>query len=431
MKVVQQFRRNAVSVKNNDKKQSISSFGSSKINFDCPTKTMVKANNPASLARVSYNNVHNINRKQISFGSSPEAIAENIARILLKHKIQNPKNPCLQQVCPDCSGAIQKVILPFIQKNEPIQMTMAAFPFKASSRLKCISEYPDMAEVISLKFLKSIVCGIKKVYSPGAKLTIYNDGLMFTPIAVNPPDREALKYIKNLKEIINQIGASDSIEMKTIGNFYGNDIAKGRDEILNEYPYSIAGVKQKALDPNDLEIDSEYYVGTRKFTEEKIAGMDDGELEEILKERYEGRPDDINGVQYNKYIEAINSSPNKRLSNKAKDRLASDMAIDTIRRSKAWGMFINNQQPDALRLSCHSQKCGSSKIGIYLSSEHNNWGTPWQLTAVKVAPGQYVFAKRQTAENAGFKLVYPYFKMTKKCSDDTKEKMISIINKKI
>lgn len=432
MKVLPLYSRNSnlMIVRSNENKCNSNSFGNLKTNADYPARAMVNSNNLASIARISYTNVHNINRKQVSFGNSPEQVAERVAKVLFKHRTQHPKNPCVQEICPECTGAIQKAVLPFIQKNAPIQMTMAAFPFKAMSRLKCINEYPDMAEVISLRFLHSIIEDIGKEYTPGAKLTIYNDGLMYTPIAVNPPDRKAIKYIRHLKEIIQQIGADKAIEMKTLKDYYGDEMAKGREEILDRYPLDITTIKQKALDPNDKEVDSEYYTGAKRFTLEKMNGMEDGELEEILKERYEGRPDDPRGVQYNNYIECARTSGNNRLGKKAKERLAGEIAVDTIRRSKAWGAFINSQQPDALRLSCHPQACGSSKVGIFLTPDHNNWGTPWQLTAVEVSPGEYVLAKRSCAEELGFEVVYPHYRIPAGRLEAERASMIDLIRKK-
>lgn len=391
---------------------------------------MVRANNLASITNISYRNVHNVSRKALTFGNSPEKVAERIARIILEHKTPHPKHPCVQEICPECTEAVKKVVLPFVQKNEPIQMTLAAFPFKAASRSKCLSEYPDMAEVVSLRFLNSVIKDIKKEYSPGAKLTIYNDGLMFTPIAVNPPDREALKYVKHVRAMLKDIGAEDNIEVKTIGDFYDGNIAGGRDRILNKYPLSIAEIKQKAVDPNDKEVDLEYYNGSKRFAEEKMAALEDGELEEILKERYEGRPDEPKGIPYNSYIDNINASKDHRLGKKTKEKLAGQIACDTIRRSKAWGAFITSQQPDALRLSCHAQSCGSSKVGIYLTPDHNNWGAPWQLTAVEIAPEQFVLAKKVCAEELGFQRVYPHYKLPNVLEAGQREEMVRRIQEK-
>lgn len=405
----------------------LTNFGNNNQNITTPKiEAKVRAHNLCSISNISYRNVQNIN---LNFGSSHEKVAGKIAKILNSHKTQHAKFPCIDTECPACNGAIQNRILPFIQQNKTIQMTMAGFPFKATSKNKCISESPDMAEVISLKFLNSIITDIKKDYEPGAKLTIFNDGLMFTPIVVNPNDRQAMRYIKNIKGIINHIGAADNIEIKSITDFYTN-LHTGREDILKRYPHDLCEIKQNACDPNNKEVDLEYYTGSKKFATEKMAGLEDGELEEIIIERYKGKPDEPNGIQYQCYISEIESCANGKLGKNKKEKLAGDIACDSIRRAKAWGAFIEEQQPNAIRLSSHPQPCGSSKLGIYLTKDHNNWGTPWQLTAIDIGNGEFILGKRQEADNLGFELIYPHFKLPDNLSAEEKEIKINKIKEK-
>jgi len=416
--------------KTESNKNTLFTFGNSQNNISNPnTETRVRANNLCSIANISYRKAPRIAKTQFTFGNANQEIAGKIARIIGQHRTPHSKVPCSKLECPDCSTAIQDTILPFIEKDETIQMTLAAFPFKASSKNKCISENPDMAEVISLKFLNSIMTDIKKDYNPAAKLTIFNDGLMFTPIVVNPTDRQTLKYVKNIKGIIHYVGADENIEIKTIADFYP-DIRKGREDILDKYPHSISDIKQKALDPNNAEVDIEYYQGSKRFAQEKIAALEDYELEEMIIDRFQHQADDPKGIQYHSYIKTIQMSPDRKLPKNQKDKLAGDIACDSIRRSKAWGMFINTQQPGALRLSCHPQPCGSSKVGIYLTKEHKNWGTPWHLTAVDIGNGEFILAKRAEAEKLGFEMIHPHYKLPDNIPEEEKQKKIAAISTK-
>lgn len=384
------------------------------------TNKKVTANNLISITNISFGNV-----KKVSFGQSNEQVSENIAKILLPYMNRN----CSDPNCPCCIDTIKTAILPFIQENKSIQMTMAGFPFKSISQKKCIGDDPDMAEFISLNHLNSIIKEIKKEYNPGAKLTIFNDGLMFTPIVVNPSDEKAVKYVQKIRKMIKQIGADENLEIKTIADFFPT-IKEGQNEILSNYPLSISQIAEKAKNPEDKDIDLSYYTGNKKFATEKASALADGDLEKILIDRFNGVTVDPKGIDYQHYIDAIKASPNGRLSKKQKENLMGDIACDTIRRSKAWGKFIENQRPEDIRLSCHPQCCGSSKLGIYLTPEKNNWGTPWHLSAVEIGKGKFVLAKKEIAEQLGFEIVHPYYRIPAGTSEEQSQEMIRAIQEK-
>ena len=78
-------------------------------------------------------------------------------------------------------------------------------------------------------------------------------------------------------------------------------------------------------------------------------------------------------------------------------------AYEVIQRSQAWSRLIENQFPDAVRLSIHPQSCGARKLGIRMI-ESDNWQTPWHGVAVDVG-GRFVLLKRSQAEALGARLV--------------------------
>lgn len=71
----------------------------------------------------------------------------------------------------------------FVGKNRPITMLLVGFPFKSSNReKKVIGSLPDMAERKSLEYLQAMLNEIKTVYSPGASILIFCDGIPFAEL---------------------------------------------------------------------------------------------------------------------------------------------------------------------------------------------------------------------------------------------------------
>lgn len=72
------------------------------------------------------------------------------------------------------------VIDQFVLAEKPIEMCLPAFPFKSANKVcKVLGHLPDKAEELALERLNTICARIGDVYSPGAKLTIISDGLVY------------------------------------------------------------------------------------------------------------------------------------------------------------------------------------------------------------------------------------------------------------
>ena len=72
------------------------------------------------------------------------------------------------------------VIDQFVTAGLPVKMCLPAFPFKSANKIyKVLGDLPDKAEELSLDRLNNMCIRIKEIYSPGAKLTIISDGLVY------------------------------------------------------------------------------------------------------------------------------------------------------------------------------------------------------------------------------------------------------------
>lgn len=68
----------------------------------------------------------------------------------------------------------------FVKTGREIQMCLPAFPFKSANKVdKVLGISPDKAEEAALEYMNDMCNQIGAVYSPGAKLLIISDGLVY------------------------------------------------------------------------------------------------------------------------------------------------------------------------------------------------------------------------------------------------------------
>ena len=72
------------------------------------------------------------------------------------------------------------VIDQFVMAGKRVDMCLPAFPFKSANKVyKVFGILPDKAEELALERLNNMCIRIGKIYTPGARLTIISDGLVY------------------------------------------------------------------------------------------------------------------------------------------------------------------------------------------------------------------------------------------------------------
>ena len=165
----------------------------------------------------------------------------------------------------------------FIEKNQPLKLTILGFPFKVPVPLKTNRHFPDMGDVLALLRLFTINNIIKEIYSPGAKTVIFTEGVFgrFSGVSTET----ASQYRDFLQEIIERLGFSTSLEI--------SDLAE-MESTVNDFPQryeeKISQLKNLYLsgDPNFLE----KYKGTYESIYRIISteGSDDKFLMDVYNE---------------------------------------------------------------------------------------------------------------------------------------------------
>jgi pyoverdine/dityrosine biosynthesis protein Dit1 len=280
----------------------------------------------------------------------------------------------------------------YIKNSARIEFVLPAFPVKSPNPRKVLGRLPDMAERISLAFLSSLCRQIELIYPPGARILICSDGYVFADV-IGVTDGDVSLYQRALKSLITETDAS-ALGLFNLGDahhFSSHEADKHRlrELLCAEYGQSSNSVKQMLLDTTDgLEL---YRSITRFMFEDRLA---------------------LDGRQ----------------SRTALQRESRQRAVDVIRRSWAWGALLENEFPDAIRLSIHPQPANSPKMGIHMMETHDSWLTPWHGVAVRQGD-RFRLMKCKEAEELGASIVYfngaPSHYTTRSTPDDTHDERLT------
>ena len=267
---------------------------------------------------------------------------------------------------------IQAIQLPRIQRfvdaGEPIEFVLPAFPAKSPNPNKVLGRLPDLAERISLQSLDKLCADVKRLYAPGARLTICSDGRVFGDV-IGVNDTDISEYQSKISQIIKQKHADHlklyNLEDCKLLTAPENDFDSLRQVLIEGYAESLKAIKRKLMSSNE---GIELYCAISRFM-----------FEDNLMPDYIG-------------------------SRRALQKKAKSMAVEVIQRSWAWGDLLAQQFPDAIRLSIHPQAPSSLKIGVHMMPAQNAWITPWH--GVAVDRGDRVeLMNRKSAELCGGRLV--------------------------
>lgn len=304
--------------------------------------------------------------------SPPGERALDIARLLLDRQ-RRPgtgrsgrlPGQCEESPCTRCLAAQAAPVESFVREGLPVRLVLPAFPGKSPNRAKVLGRLPDMAEGSALAFLDSLSARIRRIHPPGAELVICSDGRVFSD-AVGIPDDDITAYHRELRTMIAALpeGAVSLFTLDQVPEFAGLRHEEMRSVLTERHAVPLEELRARIREGEELHL----YRAITRFL------FEDG------------------------------NTPEYRGSRAALQRDARRRAYVVIQRSKAWGDFLAQRFPGAVRLSIHPQPCASVKLGIRLGEATGTWLTPWHGVAVDVG-GRLVLMKRAEAESLGGDLV--------------------------
>ncbi|KAG8525197.1 uncharacterized protein KY384_008841 [Bacidia gigantensis] len=266
----------------------------------------------------------------------------------------------------------------FVQMEQPVQMCMPAFPFKSANKVyKVLGTLPDAAEEEALEYMNLMCARIGDIYSPGAKLLIISDGLVYNvchslPDLLTISDRDTWAYGQELRAIGEN--KFPHISFSRLRQLVDIDLPERLDEVTyvaNATNFRHALLSQHGKDELDV----------NKLIEQN----EDTRLTYCGHSRFL-----FNDLRY------IFPKSELRGSNQYK-RDVKFIAREMIRRGYAFAAAIKHAFPDHLRLSIH-QSTGEHKISVSLLPTSTSYTTPWMCAVAYNADGSLTSAPKGDLE---------------------------------
>ncbi|KAI1324201.1 Clavaminate synthase-like protein [Xylariaceae sp. FL0255] len=260
---------------------------------------------------------------------------------------------------PESISRAQIQIEAALNRGEPIELVLPAFPFKSSNKTKkVLGPLPDEAERISLLHLNGLCEGIKDVAEVDAFLTIVSDGVVYNDI-LGVSDEEVWNYGQALREMATALGCHNLRFARLC------DLVK-------------SGSSSDALDKESYLAEAETY---RNSIQANIpAGFD--VLDAIAN--------DTNIVStYTGYKKFLASERDERpgRSRSQTERENAAIAKSMITRGKAFAETVKQNYGNSVRLSIHPSN-DKDKISIKLLPQNNQIPmTPWHGAIVRGVDG--------------------------------------------
>lgn len=248
-----------------------------------------------------------------------------------------------------------------VRQNAVIDLVLPAFPAKSANPEKTTGILPDLGELLAMKRLEALCLKIEEIYSPGARVVICSDGRVFSDL----------------------VGVSDADVTA-----YGQEIAR---MIADEGLTHLSTYDMDDLFPGVTDHDQ-----TRQALVEKFA-----ESLDVVKARAASDPDArgmYNGIHRFLFEDQVVLHP--EMSRTKVREWSGKLAYQVIQRSNAWSNLVQQEFPNAVRLSIHPQPLHSRKIGIQMVASSNLWRTPWHAS-VLFDGKEHTLVRRADAEAMG------------------------------
>lgn len=252
----------------------------------------------------------------------------------------------------------------FVSNGQPISFYMLGYPMKSpNDRDKVIGKMPDLAEKVSIDNFTAFNNAVKQVYSPGVAINIVSDGYVFNDI-MDTPDTIVSQY----EEIALDMAKDSPLVWHRLTDFYNKNmsLAGMRDAVMADFGITAEELDYRILTDPDV---NTLYKGMIKFL-----GVD------LAIRNYDS------GNQLHK--------------------AAKKMAREMMYRNEAYSRLAQKEFQGHIRLSMHNSINNGTKYSFQLIPGPKAWTSPWHCALLITKEGEYATVHRNTAEQAGFELVY-------------------------
>lgn len=292
--------------------------------------------------------------------------------VMQYRRMSNPATACEAPFCERCLEPHLGKIVSAVSEGRPVTFVLPAFPGKSPNSAKVLGPLPDMAERCALEFLQHLCDRIRRYYAPGAHMVLCSDGRVFSDV-VGLRDEDVTNYQDEISNMIENLGLSSLSTFNLEELYEGLNFDEMRTSLMEHHGEPVE-MLQAAVSRGKAE----------------DASVDDKEAHRLY-------------CGITRFLVEDSMFPGQTRSRSSIQKECRVRAYSVVQRSKAWGELVEEQFPDAVRLSIHPQTCGSKKLGIRLIG-FETWQTPWHAAAVHVGD-RYMLLKRSQAEALGAHLV--------------------------
>ncbi|KID60733.1 Isocyanide synthase xanB [Metarhizium brunneum] len=292
----------------------------------------------------------------------------------------------------------------WVRKNEPIQLTMPAFPCKSANREnKVLGHLPDLGEELGMSRLNDIAVAIKNVYQPGALVNIASDGILFNDI-IGVSDEETWEYSEELRAIAKE---------------------KKLDYIVFLYPQVLIGMMPAS------EMTREKYISTADECRALLEAQHGSTLKEI--EALIKSDSDTNST-YCGMVKFLQTELFGALAGKSyreRQKLQKNSAKKMMQRSEAFTLAIRTNRSLDVRLSMHPSS-GVAKLSVALVPSPKGFfqRSPWHSCVAIDSEGGYHCVHSEEVRET-HELMYkdnrPYFFIAKDAVQVDKPETVTVV----
>lgn len=138
-------------------------------------------------------------------------LEEKILSILLNSHIRRGSLSTVARYSSHFLSLIQQKI----RQNKPIELVLPTLPFKNQNPLTTGHSlgWTDLGEYLSLLQLKTITDSIQQLYSPGARITVLTDGMVYVDMFGNKDTKGVDQYFQQLWHIKERLGLGNAVEL--------------------------------------------------------------------------------------------------------------------------------------------------------------------------------------------------------------------------
>ncbi|KAF2278852.1 putative pyoverdine/dityrosine biosynthesis protein [Westerdykella ornata] len=261
-------------------------------------------------------------------------------------------------------SAFMPIVTKQIKNNEPVQLLLPGFPFKApNSKDKVLGVLPDLGEELALSHLDSICKNIEEVYEHGAELYICSDGLVYNDL-LGVSDEEVWDYGEGVRRI------AEERELRHIKFIRLWDLLDHPGPWTKDFYLTHASCIRREMVYRYR--DPEFEADMASKSDDDIRLTHSGYLKGVAKD-----------LAYSPILEG--------LSPEEKDLKVQSIAKSMMARWRAYANALEANRKEYVRLSIHDSAGKNSKLSLsLLPQERGKMGyTPWHSVIAIELDGSY------------------------------------------